>query len=115
MSIERLTVPVSSGSGLSHQVRVLEKKLGDGYKQRAADGLNNVTLKYEAVWTGLTEKKADGLVKFFQDRAGLEPFIAPVLPQALREKKWICKDWSIEWVSAERRNVRATFEEDFSL
>jgi phage-related protein len=106
---------VSAGSGVRHQVRVLEKKLGDGYTQRAADGLNNVALKYEAVWTGLTKEEADGLTGFFDARGGTEAFKASELPGRLRDRKWICKDWSVEWVSAQRRNVRAMFEEDFSL
>ncbi|MCY3591624.1 MAG: phage tail protein [Acidobacteria bacterium] len=115
MPTKKLSLAVSSGSGVRHQVRVLEKKLGDGYTQRAAEGLNSVTLKYEAVWTGLTLKAAADLIKFFQARAGTEPFIATELPPPLEDKKWVCKDWSEEWVSAERRNVRAMFEEDFSL
>ena len=115
MPIEELRVHVSAGSGVRHQVRVLEKRLGDGYTQRAAEGLNNMALKYEAVWTGLTEKESHSLLNFFKDRAGIEPFTVPVLPKQLKLKKWVCKDWSEEWISAERRNVRAMFEEDFSL
>lgn len=114
MPTNRITLAVSKGSGVRHQVRVLEKRLGDGYTQRAAEGLNNVALKYEAVWTGLTTKEAAGLVRDFSDWGGLEPFKVEELPDGLDEKKWICKDWSVEWVSAQRRNVRAMFEEDFS-
>lgn len=114
MPTNKITLAVSKGSGVRHQVRVLEKKLGDGYTQRAAEGLNNMALKYEAVWTGLTVQEAAGLIEFFQDRAGVEPFLVE-LPEPLDAKKWICKDWSEEWVSAQRRNVRAMFEEDFSL
>ncbi|MCY3928953.1 MAG: phage tail protein [Acidobacteria bacterium] len=115
MPIEKIELHVSRGSGVRHQVRVLEKRLGDGYTQRSADGLNNMALKYEAVWTGLTLREAAGLVQFFQDRAGVEPFLVAKLPEPLDTKKWVCKDWSEEWVSAQRRNVRAMFEEDFSL
>lgn len=115
MPTKKIELAVSAGSGVRHQVRVLEKKLGDGYTQRAADGLNNMALKYEAVWTGLSLEQAADLVEFFQDRAGIEPFLAIALPEPLDAKKWICKDWSEEWISAERRNVRAMFEEDFSL
>ncbi len=115
MPTKKIQLPVSAGSGVRHQVRVLEKKLGDGYTQRAAAGLNNVALKYEAVWTGLTVKESEGLLSFFNDRAGIEPFTVPVLPDHLRLKKWVCKDWSEEWISAERRNVRAMLDEDFSF
>ncbi len=115
MPTKKIELPVSAGSGVRHQVRVLEKKLGDGYTQRAADGLNNVALKYEAVWAGLTSTEAEALVEFFQGRAGIEPFKVEKLPLPLNEKKWVCKNWSEEWVSAERRNVRAMLEEDFSL
>ncbi len=114
MPIEKIELAVSAGSGVRHQVRVLEKKLGDGYTQRAADGLNNVALKYEAVWTGLTLEESTVLLAFFNSRGGVEPFTVPVLP-GLEKRKWVCKDWSVEWVSAERRNVRAMLEEDFSL
>jgi phage-related protein len=93
---------------------VLEKKLGDGYTQRAADGLNSVALKYEAVWTALTVGEAKRLLSFFSSRAAVEPFTVPVLP-GLEAKKWVCKEWSVEWASAQRRNVRAMLEEDFSL
>lgn len=106
---------VSAGSGVRHEVRVLEKRLGDGYTQRAADGLNNVALKYEAVWSGVTPREADELLSFLGSRAGVEPFKVEKLPGLLSKKRWICKDWSEEWISATRRNVRAMLEEDFSL
>ncbi|MDE2849353.1 MAG: phage tail protein [Acidobacteriota bacterium] len=113
--MSEITLHVSSGSGVRHQVRVLEKKLGDGFTQRAAEGLNNVAMKYDAVWKGLSSEEAAGLLQFFRDRAGTEPFTVTSLPEPLNTRKWICKDWSEVWISAERRNVRAVFEEDFSL
>ena len=115
MSTNTIELAVSKGSGVRHQIRVLEKKLGDGYTQRAASGLNSVALKYEAVWTGLTKEEAAELVSDFSDWGGIERFKVEKLPDGLGEKNWICKDWSVEWVSAERRNVRAMLEEDFSL
>lgn len=115
MSTKKIELAVSKGSGVRHQIRVLEKRLGDGYTQRAAEGLNNVNLRYEAVWAALTEREATGLVEFLQERAGIEPFKVKKLPGLLSDRNWVCKDWSEEWVSAERRNVRAMLEEDFSL
>ncbi len=115
MPVDEITLHVSSGSGVRHQVRVLEKKLGDGFTQRAAEGLNNVAMKYDAVWRGLSAEETAGLVQFFRDRAGTDPFMVTSLPKPLNARKWICKDWSEVWVSAGRRNVRAVLEEDFSL
>ena len=115
MPTNEITLAVSKGSGVRHQVRVLEKKLGDGYTQRASEGLNNVALKYEAVWTGLTEREAERLLRDLTRWGGVESFVATKLPDGLASKKWICKKWSVDWVSAHRRNVRAMLEEDFSL
>ncbi|MCY3591622.1 MAG: phage tail protein [Acidobacteria bacterium] len=115
MSTKKIELAVSKGSGVRHQIRVLEKRLGDGYTQRAADGLNNVALKYEAVWTGLTKEEAGELVVDLRRWGGVETFKVETLPDGLSETNWICKDWSVEWVSAERRNIRAMLEEDFSL
>ena len=115
MPTNKITLAVSKGSGVRHQIRVLEKRLGDGYTQRAAEGLNNVALKYEAVWTGLTEEEAGELLRDLTRWGGVESFEVEKLPDGLASKKWTCKEWSVEWVSAERRNVRAMLEEDFSL
>lgn len=115
MPTEEITLHVSVGSGVRRQVRVLEKKLGDGYTQRAAEGLNNIALMYEAVWTGLAPADAGELLQLFNRHQGIRPFVVTKLPEPLNAKKWICKDWSEEWVSAGRRNVRATLEEDLSL
>ncbi|MBK3798643.1 hypothetical protein GAY33_05255 [Azospirillum brasilense] len=76
MPLSTFTPPVapSVNSQKSVQPRVLKAEFGDGYAQRAADGLNSRPAAWELKWDALTTAQADAVEAFFAARGGYEAF-----------------------------------------
>ena len=94
--------------------RVIEAEFGDGYSQRAGDGLNAVFVKAELEWAGLTTAEADTVETFFQDRGGYEAFDY-TLPRESTARKFICRDWRRQAVGPGHDTITTNFEEVFDL
>ncbi len=107
-------IPFSRGSRLSLRARVLKKSFGDGYEQRAPDGLNPVTRVFDAKFDAVTVADAERIRVFLEGRAGHTPFYFR-LPDEAALRQWTCESWSIETVAGALRNVTAKFVEDFAL
>lgn len=101
-------------SSFKRTCRVLRSEFGDGYVQRAADGINNIGLTLDLVWEGLTSTQADRIDEFLQDHAGVTPF-AMALPRTTEKLRWVCSEWNYVWVEGELATITATFEQDFGL
>ena len=54
--------------------RVLRATYGDGYEQRAADGINNLPEKWNLTWKNRTSAEANKIVKFLEDQGGVTAF-----------------------------------------
>lgn len=54
--------------------RVLKATFGDGYTQRAVDGLNATRQEWDVVWQQLTEADADTITDFLDAREGADAF-----------------------------------------
>lgn len=97
-------------SRLAERPRVLEAKFGDGYVQRAADGIHHIERTFEAVWRGIPLADLDTLVAFFRERGGVEAFEF-TLPGETAARLWRCERWREQRVSASRANLTATLVE----
>src|SRR5690606_13812211 len=62
----------SSGAAEDIQPKVLVAEFGDGYFQRAGDGLNAVASEFTLTWENLEEPDASTLDAFLRPRAGVE-------------------------------------------
>lgn len=69
--------------------RTLKATFGDGYQQRAGDGINTKMVKWDLVWEGLTIAEADAMEAFFDARAGFEAFYY-TMPNDI-QRKYICE------------------------
>lgn len=106
--------PTSAGSGATSRARVLEKKFGDGYAQRAADGLNTVSLIYRAVFRRRPQADVDAMDAFLTARAGHTPFLFTI-PGEAAARRWVCKEWRKTRDTPTLWSLNATFVEDFGL
>lgn len=116
MSLETFSPakPPSYGSARSVQPRVLETPFGDGYRQRAGDGLNGVAESWELTWTVLVPDDADAIEAFFIARAGHEPFWW-TSPRDSSPKKYVCTKWQRSMAAGNADRISATFVQDFTL
>ncbi len=56
-------------------LRVKNAGFGDGYVQRAQDGINAATRSYDLSWNALTKTQADAIENFFLSKAGYLSFL----------------------------------------
>ena len=98
------------------RARVLRAGFGDGYSQRAGDGLNSVVSSWSVVWNVLTSEEADYIDGFLAARGGHEAFswTAPGEDQA---RLWTCESWtrSPRRAGDRRAAIVATLEEVINL
>jgi len=110
-------IGMSKGSGPAAVFQVLSARLGDGYEQTAAAGLNHVGRRFRCVWRGISAADAETLKAFFEARAGHEPFLSPnpAPPDMDPDRQWRCARYTGPvWVSATTRDMQAELIEDFT-
>lgn len=87
----------SSGTQLSEAPRVASTRFGDGYEERAPDGLNPIEQRWSVAFRGVENGVADAIVAFLRARVspviGLEAFDWTPLwhTTAIRV---VCESWS---------------------
>lgn len=117
MAIITFTPPVnpSQDSSLVKQPNVLSISFGDGYSQRAAQGINNNPAKFDWSWSGLDQTDADAIFNFFEARAGHEAFYYTP-PFEITARKFICTNYSKMFSEGVGFfGLRASFLEVFDL
>jgi phage-related protein len=96
------------------RTRILRAQFGDGYSQRAGDGLHGVPVEFSLTWPGLTTAEADTVETFFEARGGYESFDY-TLPRESSARKFICREWTRSAVAPGHDAIRTKFEEVFDL
>jgi phage-related protein len=89
---------------------ILEAKFGDGYSQRAANGLNTALEIWNIQATPLKNaSEADAFEAFLRTQSGVIAFqwTTPFTRTAL----FVCKDWQRTPLAAGTSSITATFEE----
>ena len=96
--------------------RVLAAQFGDGYKQRAADGLNSQLRTWNWAFNTLSLAEVTAIINFFKAKGGVTEFthdlpgITPTETVTV-----ICPSWSRKWAGPNIYNVTAKFEEVISI
>ncbi|VVE78194.1 phage tail protein [Pandoraea sputorum] len=90
---------------------VRKAKFGDGYEQRAADGLNNRRSSYQLTFVGEAPKIA-AILAFLDAHAGARSFFwtPPLRPQAL----FVCEKHSEPVKDGTTYSITATFDQTFA-
>lgn len=115
--MQTFTPPVNPSPDLGHEVqpRVLVAQFGDGYTQRAGDGLNTLRRRYDSLrWDNLTAAEADAITGFFAARGGVEAFFWTP-PDSQVTAKYRAVSWQRLRRTARAFSVQAVLIEEFDL
>ena len=112
------TFPVTparwSGSPGAYEARVLRSQFGDGYTQRAADGINSIAVKWSMSWRNLTQTEKAAIQTFLETKAGATVFYWTP-PRESTPLLWTCKSWSCTPVPGLLWNISAEFIREFDI
>ncbi len=97
-----------TGAKLTKEPRLRSAKFGDGYEQRAQDGINANMQKRELSFSGRGLGECDLITAFLDARGGTEAFYYTHSRDI--QRLWICRSWS-STDSVASGDVVATFEE----
>ena len=92
--------------------RILRAKFGDGYSQRAGDGINPIDEEYSCDWDHVDETEADALEAQFEGLYGVGT-LTWTPPGESTAKKFTVPSWSRTYVLGEVYNyskMRATLK-----
>ena len=106
------TIAPSYNSNKNKDFRILSAEFGDGYAQRAADGLNYISENWQLSWSLLTEAQADEITDFFDARAGIDAFTWTT-PDG-DSKNFLVSEYTRVPIANDIYSVSATLDEDFN-
>ena len=93
------------------QPRVNAIAFGDGYEQRARNGLNTNPQVWSLSFSNRTDIEAEAIDAFLTARGGVESF--DWTPYNESAGKYVCKEWSKSLDGFNRNTVEATFIQIF--
>jgi phage-related protein len=94
--------------------RVLEADFGDGYSQRAVDGINLNRREIDLKWTNLYKEEKEYIDGFLKDRKGQEAFFYQ-FPDETAPRAYTCKEWDDEHVAFEVYSMTAKFRQVYDI
>ena len=109
-----LSGAVSQASQVSTKYQVLKTQYGNGYSQRAGDGINNVQDSWQVQWNGLTTANFQILKSAFDAAAGVDYFTWQA-PGDTTTKKWIVSQVTRTNWSGAVYDIAVTLEQVFDL
>lgn len=105
-------IGIASGSASEVQPRVLLAEFGDGYTQRAGDGLNTMGKTYELSLRHLTQPEYAYVIAFFERTGGYRAFLWTE-PGATVARKWIVQRWRTTDIAPGIFDISASFMQVF--
>jgi len=106
--------PEFSSGPRETKARVLKSDFGDGYSQRAADGINPLEYTYALTWENITEAEADTIDNFLVSKKGYIAFLW-ALPRTSTSLKWTCESWTRKPVEGNLVTMTASFVRVYDL
>lgn len=104
-------VSVDKGFSRTSSPRVHTMSFGDGYEQRLADGINNLTQTMNVSFSTRPKAEIDDLVAFFESLGGVSKFRMTIDDSNGNETiKVICRQWNQTWAYDNFYSLSATFE-----
>jgi len=93
--------------------KVLTARFGDGYEQRAIDGINSVAETFNISFVNRPSAEADDIVGYFESLGGATSFNYTISdtnespPE--RTLKVVCETWNMVYTQNDCHTVTATF------
>lgn len=94
--------------------RILTAGFGDGYRQDAGDGLNQLPNAVDLGWNTLDQEDADAIEQFFIDHKGYLAFDYTLANEST-SRQWKCTTWTRAPTNAVLLTITAHFEQVFDL
>jgi phage-related protein len=88
--------------------RILKAQFGDGYMQRARDGINNINESWTLTWKNRSVADGQKLLNFFESTGGIHA-ITWTPPYASDPLKVIVETWNTTFPQMEVLTVQAKF------
>ena len=105
--------PTFEGLSKSTTVRVLKTDFGDGYSQRAADGINSLNREYSIEWVG-SDTNIEALITHFEERAGYQSFTWTPAGEST-SYKWTCEEWNRQHLTDDTQVLTASLKQVYDL
>lgn len=105
------TYAPSYTSQRKHAPRALLAQFGDGYEQRAGDGINTNPQEWDLTFENLGDTDADALLGQLDGYGAVTSFTWT--PPRGSEIRVVCRTWSVTYASAGANTIAATFTEVF--
>jgi phage-related protein len=108
------TLPIQPDRSTSKatKARVLTAEFGDGYTQRAGDGIHVLRDEISLSWPALDTTSANTLISFFEQHEGYQAFLWTPFREST-PKKYTCEEWSESYPGNNLTTVSATFKQQF--
>ena len=106
--------PSQSGSSKSTSANVNTAQFGDGYSQRARNGLNSIVRTLSLSWEYLTFDQAQELDAFFESHGGDQAFLYRVEGDDT-QRMWTCNSWKNGYDGGQAGSYAATLVEAFDI
>jgi phage-related protein len=107
--------PSANGTTRTTNAAVNIAQFGDGYSQRAKDGLNAVSRQVALQWSRLTQEEAADLDSFFESKGGSEAFLYQI-PGDSVQRAWITSGpWRNGYEYGTAGSFSVTLQEVFDL
>lgn len=98
---------------IAYKPRVRVVEYGDGYSQRAVEGLNPISETWNLVFDIRSDADTDDILQFLADHVGLAfSWIPPGRSVPMRV---MCNEWQRTFTTNGINGVRATFVQVFDL
>jgi|10_taG_2_1085330.scaffolds.fasta_scaffold01081_5 phage-related protein len=84
---------------------------GDGYEQRAQDGINNILLNLSLSFGLRDANQTRAILHFLEARQGTDQFLFTPPDPYSKQKLFVCKAWASNYNFFDNYDITATFEE----
>lgn len=108
-------IPLSQASTFEQDQRVLESQFGDGYSQRAADGINSVVVKGKIVHENITTAELNTLLAFWNTQGRILPFTLTIPYSGVATKMRFVSSLNISALAGDIYNVSVDVIQTFDL
>jgi len=97
-----------------YTAKILETKFGDGYRQRAGNGINTIGEVYNAGWHNITTAEKNIIRDFLVARGGWDAFTWTA-PGDTASSKWTSVSWRETPLGGDHWNFTAVFIKEFDV
>ena len=102
----------SPGTALDEEPRIKTAQFGDGYEQRAPDGINHMAQVHELTFDQVDDLVANDMIAFLRAQKGYLAFNYVPLHETVAQRV-VCRKWSRSKSGIDESSIRARFEQVF--